>query len=893
MIDSSLRGWCDSIIQSDINPSLANSVTSNSPCGNTYDSEQTSTVGSKISSDSERATAGKSREILYSFWKEHPTVRENCCFTNTVETTLNEYIESLIKFDDNFYEYVSGLTESVAVGLRDELASKCSSDGGNQDKFCSIEELLSVINLVSQLPSSKADWTEETRKHEQAILVSFALLKEATFPNLNISETDILVKAASMIINLIHHNEIDSLEKVLEYLPASSSFPAASDTHCDLNNLCLFGKIVEKTQVLIEQVRSDNNGSVFNGKKRLILNAAVDYEAFLSRPELDVILDVLFDQDSSALSIGKELKKQMSNDFSVLQGYIKNLKKINYEIGKADFGFIVDRVQFFNNKIEKLVPKMEDYIAKLIALTAVGSETASDTIQAAFEIASIFNPLLIILADYSSPQSLDATADLVSIISNIAELSDVSLSLETLKNKAEDIQNKFEQDVEFYESIKNAIKNDNIGRSEIENAIKFFFENKDNFVPKVSKQDILDVGSTWISIAEATCQTLNTGKNTSAEVKKLCSDTPAAITQVFTTYVELFEFQFELIATLASFIESKITIDAADELSHEYASATRMSLDSEETEITLSLVGSLSYIVHKTHESKAIHLYCNILQYAKGGNRPFECNGLKTDIAFLLADSIPKCVSETYSFFHNVPTKPASDEDTAFIDINQLYSGEWVPFQIPNSQWLVDKKWLKDYEKDYSIYVQQMEVYLPSDLGEKVGTFHILANPVVNNAVQTGGTEFIITQSNPLINEYQMSPSKVPCQLARRKFKNPYTYCEESDGGEICGLSLTANRKLYPSIYTHWNIKVVGAENLPVPKPATHLELVVGMKLCKIKDGLQMVDFENFVKAQYAQPCCPDGQYRPNAEVDCEDCPPNSHSFLSGYYCESECSDCA
>ncbi len=868
--------WCDSIVDFNINPSLGSAATTNSPCGSSFDSERTTSIGNKMSEDAQRATEGTSRDTLYKFWKEHPTVQDNCCFTSKGHNITLDYLEELMKFSDDFFDHISGLTDSVAIGLREEVSTVCASSDNGAYPFCDLATIFPVIDLMVHLPPSKSDWTEETNMYKDAILVSFAILKQQSFPSLSINENDILAQAMNTLVDLLHGNEIETVKNVLTYLPEIST---SIEEDCDLDDACLIGKIIEKARIYIEQTKSDN---MINGQKLQLLNPELaNYQKVFEKMEFSVLLDVLASDEQGAESIGKEMKNQLTHDFLDVQLYLENTKNLDVEIGKANIGFINSRLQFFKRKIETFLPRVEEGTAKVISL-AMGQETTSATVTAGLNFAGDFNPLLALTSDHSYSVSLDSTAQLISTIAGTTELVDISTSLQALKNKAEDVNSKLTENTEFYENIKTMILDNEATEAEIKTAIAAFNEKRIDFVPRIGKDDLAASSQMYIAVVEAACENINA---------KECSQTPSAIKQAFATYAELHDFQLELIVVLTSFIDSLQSIDAINLLSNEFARATLMT-----TEIDATLLGTLTYIIYKTNTLQLINLYCNTLEYIQGGVRPVDCKGPETNIASLSANNpTVECSSETHNFY-KVPTKPVFDGDTAYIDINQLYSGDWVSFRIPSSSWLVEKQWIQSYEQHDSIYVQQLETYLPTDLGEKIKVFHTLADAVVQNVIQPGGTQFINIDSSPLVYECRMGPDKMPCQLNGRKIKNPYTFCEESGVGEICGLSLPPRDRLHPSIYAQWNIRVVGAKNTTVPKPATDLDLILGMKLCKISNSLSsspLLDMDKYVRAQYVQPCCQVGEYRPNLQARCKECPPNSYSALSGYYCESTCDECS
>ena len=65
------------------------------------------------------------------------------------------------------------------------------------------------------------------------------------------------------------------------------------------------------------------------------------------------------------------------------------------------------------------------------------------------------------------------------------------------------------------------------------------------------------------------------------------------------------------------------------------------------------------------------------------------------------------------------------------------------------------------------------------------------------------------------------------------KTNNPYTTCENDGMLEICPVSIPITRELYPSTYSHWHLKVLGAENLTPPNPATDLSITLDSSFVK------------------------------------------------------------
>ncbi len=841
-------------------------------------------------SDGGRASAGITREQLYNFWKKHPTVRDNCCYIDDVESVINQLFEEISNFNNNFMEYAKSLDENVATELREELASFCANHG--TDQFCKIQTVFPVLDKILELPSSKSSWTDETYMQQSFISIGFVILKRKHLPNLVIEEDSILVEATNVIISLVRNNEVELLERLSPYFPPLDEFEALGS--CKSDHLCLFGKITEKALSFISEVKSYANGNIINGKRTLMINTNTDYGEFLKQKQLDRILEVLSEQQYTSTEIANELKSHMNSKFSELRTYFQSIETFNSEIARADINFVDDRLAHFGERVAKVGPQLDETLEQIITLAyaIVANDIYETGLRTAIAVASVFNPLKSILGGGSAVDVLDAMKQLALAISKFVRLETVSNKFDALQVTAEEFATKFATTDRFLESVKVMVLKEAANRTEFNTAKNVFIENYIAFNPKVSKEDLAGSKALWTGLIDAACDVImnpdsviGAGIKSKAEKDGWCIDAPVLVEKLYTLYGEIYDFQFELMTAMASYTASLVALDASHEISDEFVRVAGLNPDAGTTLSTLSLLGGLSYITYKTHVSKTVHLYCDILEYMEAGTRPSSCKGLETDVSLLLSNTIPECTSEIHSFFYNVPTKATFDGDTAFINMDQLMSGEWTSFQITDSDWLVGKKWIQEYERDYAIYVKQFEIYLPIDIGERVEDFTTLADPVLHNAVVPNGTQFIITPNVRLVHEYQMgSADKVSCKNA--KLKNPYTHCKSKEG-DICELSYLQQKPLYPSIYSRWNVKVAGSANLTVPDPATDFNLIIGMKLCKMSNEVNVdIDFDSFAETQSTQPCCPEGQYRPTIESHCEDCPSCSHSALAGYYCE-------
>ena len=360
-------------------------------------------------------------------------------------------------------------------------------------------------------------------------------------------------------------------------------------------------------------------------------------------------------------------------------------------------------------------------------------------------------------------------------------------------------------------------------------------------------------------------------------------------------YLEIFEFQFQLIDSLAASMKSQNAIEAAKDMQREFKEISQSNRnDVEATLTTLAMLGGLSYVTYRSTIFQAVILYCNFLEYEDNFIETI-CKGPETDISALVTFKPRPCTSEVHEFYHDVPIKPESEEDEGFMDIEKLYSGKPIYFKIPSSQWLVDRKWIFKHEREFAFYVKQFEIFLPTK-----STFdrsvHIRALPLNNEKSPNAETEYIIEPLSSLVYTYTEGPSAaVNCRTVDR-VTHPYMTCKKTDYNTICHNTVGVTRNAYPSIHARWKITLNGYEDVTPPDPANEdFTLKIGMKLCKLANTPYALTTQwnpsTFQQAVGSDECLKNGLYKSglyNSGSVCKECPSNSTAALAGYYCERD-----
>ena len=862
-----------------------------------YDRSKALSIGLKFGDDESECPLRTAEPSLYRFWKQHPSIRELCCYSGSkYHETI---ITNILQYNSDYYESIGCLTSATARELRSQLQSLCSSS--LSDPFCHIKPALGIIDLAARLPSNKAQWTPDQQTYGKVIHVSIAILKRlhpTLYSGVTLNEDEVLVDSTNTILRHIQNKDIQKLKAFAEYLPANDAY-MGSATRCNNNNLCIFMRVVRQTRAYLSEVELETNPVVLNGKKRSILNTATDYREFLRQKQLNRILTVLAEQQVTSVQIAQDLKQHTASRFSELRSYFEGVETFNKQIANADIGFINGRLNDYKTSSMQIAKEVQTDVTFLLIQTfiAAGYDVAERTIVLAMQVAEALNPLKFIFGGGSAQDVVAATAALANAISNIVKLASVQRTFNRLKDQSISLAIRLEKNDDFLLNVRNLIEQDTVTREQFQRSRDTFIQQYNAYNPQVTRPEIAEIASLWIGVIESACGVLDSIDSASGSAVKsviynggYCSRPQTLAEKMIATYEEIYDFQFDLIDAMASYVRSSVALDAASGINTDFTDVSRLNVNSAATLNTLAIMGGLSYITYRSHLCHAIRLYCDVLEYMEGGNMPGECEGLETDLASLLAKTLPVCISETTQFY-KVPTKPSSQGDKAYVNLTELFAGNNVSFQVPSTQWMIDNQWIHERERNQAFYVKKFEVFLPSkpSVPQK---FYTVADPVLHNTLKAeSDREYIIVPHVPLVYEYTIGPSnRLPCHSP--KIRNPYTLCETNDISEICMLSHELNFRLFPSIYSKWTISAECDNTATPPNPATDLPLIVGIQVCKISSRsaaavTTAVEEEELISAlQNSNQCCSGRNYRPNSASNCARCPSGSTSALAGYYCE-------
>lgn len=794
--------------------------------------------------------------------------------------------------------------------LRKEIKKLCEEKNGDEI-FCA--SLPDIVKLVDTFERVKRE--SRTGVKWNAYRLHFVMLKynnpdefQQVYPTTTQELNDLLVKNLDEIFKYVGQGQFAEFSEMMSFVPDLETIKSGCKTSWDLpsntkKNACMFWKAIIQVSAYIQSTKPPASGQV-----KKMLNTHIDYPTFLRLTEMDRILQVVQNQETAITELvewlNRELTKTVNERFKGLRTYFEKVESFNRDKAGADIGYINGRLSKYTNNINSLSTTLGGKLNKIIelAIAAVSLEIAEDTIQVGLAAAVLMNPLEKLFGGSSAGDFIDRSAKLASTLTRVGELVRMSKTFNELKDKTISISDRFKENSEFLENIRVLITSEGQDKSttDFETRKQTFLTDYGCYDPKVEKPELTGMTTTWENLVDAACdvitdQSTALAQTTVAWVRSsgICSKTKVLAQEMIATYEEIYDFQFELVEAMATYMRAETSLDAAASITAGYEESATQGEPDESVVNDLKILTMVSFISYKTNIWQITEAYCDVLEYKEGGVRPSVCQGVNTNIASLVAHVSPTC--RNVEEYQDVPT--TSESDQGFMNMADLYSGKRVIFKIPNGQWLVDKGWISQQDKEAAIFVKKFEVYVPTVSVTERRVRVQAAITGMNKLTLPDGKSYVIVPERNFIFEYLEGHGAQPCRKESEALSNPYG----ADLPKICPVNVDENNcqellektPLFPSVYSQWKVSLLGYEAATVPDPATVLNLKVGMRLCILNRGSSQTKKTKVKKVKNAakkkhrdRTSCPDGQYWAAGSGSCTTCPKGSKSALDGYYCE-------
>ena len=601
---------------------------------------------------------------------------------------------------------------------------------------------------------------------------------------------------------------------------------------------------------------------------------------------------------------------QLNNNLQVhvngIASYFKGIAEYEQGIANADKDFIHGKLLDFETNFARLQDKVHtDLKNAMIAMESLLTiELAEESAALVSKIASEANPLKAMFSGVDEKGVRDQAKLVASLAAKLVHGVALIKKLQDVKDDTIEISLLFQENknqITALIGVVNSILNS--GESvRINYDAEGFVEQYAAYTPMVDRNRMAQNIAMWGALKESTCDLLNDvgGILAAAGIAVvngmlLCENLEGTIAEFNALRENIFDFQFELVDTLARVVGSNIANKLAD------------SIGKQETDLFQAHELLAGFLMSQIFIQSQAWLYCEKIEYLNEGQKVHVCspqtglftnNDLDNLVAFTDHQSY---ISVDRTVF--IPSKPQDSEDLGFINIQKLAKEKKAYFKLPrNITWLYKFGWSLMGET-HAPYVENFQLFLPNKNNEsatnKVKTstrIVVSADPDVGCYVSTNVTDAVryrLPESQTsYLTLYEEGYRSSTCFA---EIPSPYSLCNNLPN--LCHRSSDkAGGTLLPTILSGWRITYnvqSGNDELewPAPQPVTNLFFIAKLKLrirphVSKRNELPVASLSNDQDV-----CCRGNQYRSSLVTSvCVECPEESESRMGGYYCEAKLS---
>ena len=606
------------------------------------------------------------------------------------------------------------------------------------------------------------------------------------------------------------------------------------------------------------------------------------------------------------LSAVNQLNKNLETQVRGIASYFKGVASFDQDIADADVIFIRDKLEDFDGEYKRLKRKVNSDMRDIKNLTLVLAiaELVENTVALVAKMAEESNPIAAIFTGVDSKGIRDAAKDVANAAANVRTAEVLASAMEGLANDTEEIGTCLHNNQNQIKSMKSLV--DKIKKSEADDIgedAETFITEYSNYTPKVAGHRMAQNIAKWGAFKGSFCDLINGAEGVVASGAKAaiangilyCENLEASIAEFGALRENIFDFQFEMVDSLARVMRGNVAKKLAD------------SIQGQEDDIFKAdqLLGG--FLMSQQFMQSHAWLYCDKLEYKNEGQRVQACSprtGLFTNhdldnlVAFKTEYQTQMSVVRTV----HIPTKPQYEGDLGFINIQRFAREKKASFRLPrNITWLYKFDWSLIGESQ-APYVENFQLFLPSreyntGSGKKKRSTRI----VVTADTQAGSYFSTNVNSSVLYKLPEMQTSYVTVyqegyrsSTCPQEIPNPYSLCNNLPN--ICLTSTNeAGDSLLPTTLSTWKVTYSVQSGEEVVKWLAPTNVTTNLNLiAKIKLRMPKVSANPLTEIANDQPdltdlCCDDNTYRASlVDSVCTDCPTGSKSKLGGYYCEAK-----
>ena len=599
------------------------------------------------------------------------------------------------------------------------------------------------------------------------------------------------------------------------------------------------------------------------------------------------------------LSAIEDLNANLETQVRGIASYFRGIASFDQGIANADVVYIKDSLTTFNSKFATLSQKLnEDVTAAMMAMnTVLALQLIEETIALVAKVAQEANPIKAVFTGVDQEgvreQAVavaEAAADLFHAITLFANLDELATDTTTIATDLHDNQNQITSLTALVDKIKNNQADD------IDDDAETFIQQYAGYTPKVDRSRLAQNTALWGAFTESTCNLLNGVEGIGSSVGKgvangllLCERLEGTIAEFDALRENIFEFQFDLVDSLARVVRGNVAKKLADSIQDQEQDMFRAD----------QLLGG--FLMTQVHLQSHAWLYCDKLEYKNEGQRVQPCSpesGLFTDSEL---DNLEAFTDhQTYVSVERtvyIPSKPQYSGDLGFINIYALAKEKTASFRLP-----LDLTWLYKFHwnligESHAPYVEDFQLFLlKKEYNTEIKTstrLEVSADKETGSYISADQASSVLyklpEKQTSYVTTYEEGFRSSTCS---NEIPNPYSLCNNLPN--ICHTSTNVpGDSLLPTTLSRWRISYTvqsGEEEVDWLAPcnsATDLKFIAKVKLRMLH---RIRSSETLARtADQPNVCCQGNTYRSSlVSTECEDCPRESTSRLGGYYCEAD-----
>ena len=603
----------------------------------------------------------------------------------------------------------------------------------------------------------------------------------------------------------------------------------------------------------------------------------------------------------------QQLDDNLRAPVSGISSYFSGLADYDEGIANADVAFIQGELEKYETATRDVDEKLKEEFRTAMGLMEA-TALANLVEEAALLVARIVencNPLRVIFGGSEPGDIIEQSAEVANAASKVVRAMALFLSLERLQLDSREITDAFvgensnSAQLSLIKSLVDKIRNNQAG--DIGADADKFLQDYAGYTPQTDRSRLAQNNALWSAFKDATCEILNGDVGIAGSIPQsiaggmlICEKLEGTLAQFFTLREDIFDFQFQLIDSLAKVVRGNIAKRLAKNIKGKGDVL-------EATDLMIGFLMAQNRV--QTHSS----LYCDKLEYQQLGKHVEACstvNGLfsKENIDLLIAYTD----HSRYDRFHRdvyIPTKPGFHGDTGYIDVNSLSKGESVLFKLPaDDGWLQKYRWTQPGETTVP-FVESFEIFFPHNHYNTGAEQQHISSRVTINSAAASAVSTLAPNTSPVYilpeghGSYVTLYEEGYTSCKSNEIENPYSLCENLPW--ICDKSeREAGESLLPTILSTWKLKYKiskGDEVLrwDAPTPATNLliraKIVIRMLPITRKRGHFPKPLKRSIdEVLSTNGCCDEGNRfrRSLNDLICKVCPDRSTSRLRGLYCE-------